>query len=148
MSPGRLRLLTLAMYLPIVAILVAVLPQAHDLQSLPEAIVVMLIVLTIYITGMGLLVHVSMTSRIEIDRDRGVVSHIYSLCGRTLRRAERPLAAFDKVSLHRAYRGGYITALVGHESEFILRSTRDLKVARQRAEDAASYCALPLKDQI
>ena len=58
------------------------------------------------------------------------------------------LLQFDRISLHRAYRGGYYASLVGREQEVIIARSASLGHLREAAEQAAALTSLKVNDQL
>jgi len=96
----------------------------------------------------NLLVLLVVSVRVRLDPDEGKVLRIYPLFGWTLYQKEFALAQFDRVSLFRSARGGYVARLVGRENDILLCVSSNLKQARETAEDAARCCRLSLNDQL
>jgi hypothetical protein len=96
----------------------------------------------------SLLVFAASSATVNIDiADRKVVN-TWWLLGIPLRRKQADLADFDRISLHRLYRGGYRATLLGRAREQELAVTVNLARARAAAEDAAKLTGLRLADQL
>lgn len=142
-------ILTPLFFLPIIAVaggIYSTAPAGH--RDIPAELVGMLVFLTAFSLIMGIMVNIAMSLRVRVDPGKGKVFRIYTLLGRVVRRTEFPLSQFDRISLHRAYRGGYLATLIGREREVIIGVSSNLGRVRKAAEEAAACCNLPLKDQL
>jgi hypothetical protein len=86
--------------------------------------------------------------RIRIERGIGEVCRVYSLLGLDLRVQKFNVSDFERVSLYRAYRGGYQVSLVGRERDLVAFLSANLGSARERANQLAAECGLKVTDQL
>ncbi len=117
-------------------------------QKIPEDIALILGLLAVFSVGICLFMNASTNVRVKIDPGKGKVFRTYRLFGWTVRQQDYPLSQFERVSLHRGFRTGYIATLIGREKEVVLCFSTDLRRARKTAEDAAACCGLKLNDQL
>ena len=77
-------------------------------------------------TGLFALVHVMINAWIRIDLADRKVFQLYKLFGRPVAQKSYDLSRFDRISLHRAFRGGYQATLVAPDREVLLASSGNL----------------------
>ena len=87
-------------------------------------------------------------ARIRIERATGEVLQSYALLGWEVRRQRFRLSDFDRVSLTRAFRGGYRVSLVGREQDLMIFVSSKLGPAREQAEKLAVESGLKVIDQL
>lgn len=105
-------------------------------------------ILTLFFIGLFLLIHLTTNVWIRIDRPGGKVVQLYRLFKWPVYRRIYDLSAFDRISLHRAYRGGYRAALVGRDREVPVGASWKLGLVRQGAERVAAFTGLKMNDQL
>ena len=98
--------------------------------------------------GLFLMIHLATNVWIHIDPMQRRVFRIYKLFGSPLYRRVYDLSQFDRISLHRAFRGGYQATLVGREQEVALSVSGKLGWVRHAAEQVATSIGLKMSDQL
>ncbi len=77
-------------------------------------------ILSLLTSGMAvisLIAYVVVNARIDNDPPQAKILRFYTLLGRTIRQRELSLSRFDRISLHRGFRGGYWVSLLGRDKE-------------------------------
>ena len=139
----------LVVFVPIIPVLSALrsLAQKPSDQILTVMVVVM-VLLVMVSAGLLLLIHLTTNVWISIDPMRRTVVQTYKLFGYSVHRKTYDLSQFDRISLHRALRGGYRATLVGREKEVVLSASWKLGWVRHAAEQAATSIGLRMSDQL
>jgi hypothetical protein len=132
------------LFVPVIMV-VATLPDMGP--NPPGDLVILLAALVIAQTAISLYMIVAMGVRVSIDSRAGMVSRIYKLLGWTLRRTDRRLSQFDRISLHRV-RGAYRATLLGRESEVVVAYSTNQVYPRRVAEDIARLSGLKMVDRL
>lgn len=135
----------LVAFIPLIALLLRL--RAVDPKVSGEFLIVIEF-LAIFYTGLFLFVHVMTNVWIRIDRISRKVSQLYKLFGWSIYQRTYDLSQFDRISLHRAVRGGYRATLVGHDREVVVTASPQLGVVRRAAEQTANFSGLRLSDQL
>jgi hypothetical protein len=95
-----------------------------------------------------LLIHLTTNVWVSIDPTQRKVFHIYKLFWYPVFRKTYDLSQFDRISLHRAFRGGYRATLVGREREVALSASWKLGWVRHAAEQTSTSIGLKMSDQL
>ncbi len=117
-------------------------------QKVADELLIVAIFLVVVFASVFLLTHLTTNVWIRIDPMHGRVFHIYKLFGYPVYRKTYDLSRFDRVSLHRAFRGGYRATLVGREQEVVVSASWKLGWVRPAAEQAATSSGLKMSDQL
>jgi hypothetical protein len=120
--------------------------NAPDKLSIVTAFV--MVSLVVLSAGLLLLIHLTTNVWIRIDPTQRRVIQIYKLFGYQVYRRNYDLSQFDRISLHRAFRGGYRATLVGREQEVVLSASWKLGWVRHAAEQVATSTGLTMSDQL
>jgi len=136
------------MFIPPIAAFAMLASNPGFAGGIPNDLLLVLAAVLVATAVVNLVVLALVSAQVRIDRDERKVARCYRLFGWTPWQREYPLAEFDRISLQRGPRGGYVVRLVGREREIVLFSSGNLKQARQTAEDAAACCRLALNDQL
>lgn len=132
-------------FIPIIALLLRL--RAIDPKVSAELLIVIEFLAILY-TGLFLLVHLTTNVWIRIDPTGKKVFQLYKLFGWPVFQRAYDLSQFDRISLHRAFRGGYRATLVGHDREVVLAASPQLGVVRRAAEQTATFSGLRMSDQL
>ena len=117
-------------------------------QKVADELLIVAIVLVVVFASLFLFMHLTTNVWIRIDPMQRKVLHVYKLFGYPVYRKTYDLSRFDRVSLHRAFRGGYRATLVGREHEVVVSASWKLGWVRPAAEQAATLSGLKLSDQL
>jgi hypothetical protein len=117
--------------------------RSHD-EELVAALGVAL-ALTVLI---ALSMQVATNAWIRISIGDGKISRFNKLFGYTVFKKDYDLRQFDRISLHRGFRGGYYASLVGREQEVIIARSMSLGRLREVAEQAAAVASVKINDQL
>lgn len=117
-------------------------------QKVADELLIVAIFLVVVFASLFLLMHLTTNVWIRIDPMQRKVFHIYKLFGYPVFRKTYDLSRFDRVSLHRAFRGGYRATLVGREQEVVVSASWKLGWVRPAAEQAATSTGLTMSDQL
>jgi hypothetical protein len=132
-------------FIPVLGLTAALDLNGH---GIPNDLLVINLALLVFALGIGSLVQASMSVRVKIDMAEGKVAQAWSLFGVTVRRKSSDLSQFERISLHRLYRGGYSASLVGRDRELQLAISTNLGRVRGVAEQAAALTRLKLADNL
>ena len=135
----------LALFVPIGIGVMAL--QSFDRKASADLLIVVAF-LAVVTAGCFLLVHLTTNVWIRIDPTRRKIFHVYKLFGYPVYQRVYDLSQFDRISLHRAFRGGYQATLVGREREVALSASWKLGWVRDAAERAAPSIGLQVSDQL
>jgi len=115
-----------------------------------ERLIVAAVAIFLVVSSAGVFLLFNLTTNvwISIDPIQRKVFHIYKLFGCSVYRKAYDLSQFDRISLHRALRGGYRATLVGREKEVVLSASWKLGWVRHAAEQAATSIGLRMSDQL
>ena len=117
-------------------------------QKVADELLIVAIFLVVVFAGLFLVMHLTTNVWIRIDPMQRKVFHIYKLFGYPVYKKTYDLSQFDRVSLPRAFRGGYRATLVGREHEVVVSTSWKLGWVRPAAEQAATSIGLKLSDQL
>lgn len=117
-------------------------------QRVEDELLIVAIFLVVVFASLFLLMHLTTNVWIRIDPMQRKVFHIYKLFGYPVYRKAHDLSRFDRISLHRAFRGGYRATLVGREQEVVVSASWKLGWVRPAAEQAATSSGLKMSDQL
>ncbi len=117
-------------------------------RNASEGLLIVAIFLVVVFAGLFLLIHLTTNVWIRMDPMQRKVFHIYKLFGYSVSRKVYDLSQFDRISLHRAFRGGYRATLVGREQEVVVSASSKLGWVRRAAEQAATSTGLKMSDQL
>ena len=104
--------------------------------------------IAVFCVGLFLLVHLTTNVWIGIDPADKKISQRYKFFAWPIYQRTYDLSQFDRISLHRAFRGGYRATLIGREREVVVVMSSRLGVARGAAERAATITGLRISDQL
>ena len=104
--------------------------------------------IAVFCVGLFLLVHLTTNVWISIDPTDKKISQRYKFFAWPIYQRTYDLSQFDRISLHRAFRGGYRATLIGREREVVVVTSWRLGVAREAAERAATFTGLRTSDQL
>jgi ribosome modulation factor len=138
-------IVTLTLLVPIVAGLLTL--RSLDQKAAGEFLSIAPFFVALF-AGVFLMIHLSTHVSISIDPMKRRISRIYKLFGYPVYRQAYDLSRFDRVSLHRAFRGGYQATLVGNDREVTLSASARLGWVRSAAEQAAIASGLKMSDQL
>ncbi len=138
-------ILSLVFFAPTIIALLALRSLA---QKAHGDLLIVVVFLVVVFAGLFLLMHVTTNVWIRIDPMQRKVFHIYKLFGYPVYRKIYDLSQFDRISLHRAFRGGYRATLVGREQEVAVSASWKLGWVRQAAEQVATSVGLKMSDQL
>lgn len=117
-------------------------------QKASDELLIVVAFLVVVFAGLFLLMHLTTNVWISIDPMQRKVFHIYKLFGYSVHRKIYDLSQFDRISLHRAFRGGYRATLVWREQEVVLSASWKLGWVRHAAEQIATSIGLTMSDQL
>lgn len=135
----------LVFFVPLIAFLIGL--RAIDRKAAADLLVILVVLSAVY-TVLFLFLHVITNVWIRIDAVTTKVFQIYKLSVWPIYQRMYTLSQFDRVSLHRAPRGGYRATLVGRDREVVVAASWNLPRARDAAERASAVSRLRLNDQI
>lgn len=138
-------IVTLTLLVPIVAGLLAL--RSLDQKASGELLGIAPFFVALF-AGIFLMIYLSTHVWISIDPMRRTISRTYKLFGYPVYRQVYDLSQFDRVSLHRAFRGGYQATLVGKDREVTLSASARLGWVRRAAEQAGISSGLVMSDQL
>lgn len=135
----------LVFFVPVIAFLIGL--QATDRKAAADLLFVLVPLAFVY-TGLFFFLHIMTNVWIRIDMVTGEVFQVYKLFVWPLYQRMYDLSQFDRVSLHRSFRGGYRATLVGRVREVVVAASWNLARARDAAERASAVSRLRVNDQI
>lgn len=135
----------LLFFVPVIAFLIGF--RAIDRRATTDLLFVLVPLAFVY-TGLFFFLHIMTNVWIRIDMATGKAFQVYKLFVWPLYQRMYDLLQFDRVSLHRAFRGGYRVTLVGREREVVVAASWNLTRAHDAAERASAVSRLRLNDQI
>jgi len=134
-----------ALFLPIIFMVLALRSMDHKVSDELTGVAAFLVVTFLVVF---LLIHITTNVWVSIDTMQRKVFQIYKLLGSPVYRRTFDLSQFERISLHRAFRGGYQATLVGREREVVVSASWKLAWVRHAAEQVSSSIGLKLSDQL
>ena len=95
-----------------------------------------------------LVLHLSMNVWVKFDSSSRKFTFTRRLVGLSVWRKDYDISQFDRISLHRGFRGGYCASLVGRDLVLTLSVSNKLEEVRKIADLAVAQTNLKLNDQI